>query len=74
MERYEVTCDNVGTVYAGDDRTEADRVFNEYVKLSDIGIGRPAGENVTIFERFPMGTAIVAEHRGWLSDSGDDEF
>jgi hypothetical protein len=55
-----VHVDNVGTVYAGDDRAEAERVFAEYVAQSRGHVGRAAGEMVYLFvgvelEKLDMG-------------------
>ncbi len=64
---YEVICGNVGTVYDGPDRDEADRIFDEYVKYaqtpSPLKVGEPS---VTMFEHYSNGTGsdIVREHIG----------
>ena len=64
---YEVTCGNVGTVYDGPDRDEADRIFDEYVKYaqtpSPLKVGEPS---VTMFEHYGNGTGsdIIREHIG----------
>jgi len=47
---YEVIVSNIGTVYRGSSRTEATRLFREYVALSKQGAGRAGGESVTLME------------------------
>jgi hypothetical protein len=47
-ERYEVIVGNIGTVYDGDDLSEAERVYEEYVGQSKGGYGRAADEDVTL--------------------------
>lgn len=60
----EVVVGNIGTVYEGQDRAEADKVYAEYVRQSEGGYGRAAGEGVTLF----VDGEIVQEHFG---DAGD---
>jgi len=46
----EVVCGNIGTVYKGGGRVEAERCFREYVGQSKSKYGRASGECVTMFE------------------------
>ena len=59
QKEYKVIVGNIGTVYVGDSLTEALRDFNEYVRISDSGIGRAGYETVTLIK----GDKIL---RGWL--------
>ena len=46
---YEVIVGNIGTVYSGNDKTEALRVFDVYQDQSENSIGsRAYGEDVTL--------------------------
>jgi hypothetical protein len=47
MNDNQVIVGNIGTVYDGDDETEANRLFSEYREQSKSGHGRAAGEDVT---------------------------
>lgn len=68
--RFHVIVGNVGTVHTGNDETSARRVFAEYVSASRDGIGRAAGESVSVFDS--VYSEIVCEHVG-VNDEGDDE-
>ena len=68
MSQYQIIVGNVGTAYDGDDGAAADAIFREYVRASCDGIGRAAGESVTMMD----GGEIVREHVGAL-DRGDDQ-
>lgn len=57
---YEVIVGNIGTVYRGDDESEARRLFDVYVEQSRSGFGRAGGESVTVFQD----GEIVLEHEG----------
>jgi hypothetical protein len=46
--RFEVIVGNIGTVYDGASRKDANTTFNVYVELSQRQTGRAAGENVTM--------------------------
>lgn len=48
MENWTVLVGNVGNVILTDDETEARDVFSDYVSLSQSGVGRSAGEPVTL--------------------------
>lgn len=48
MDKYEVIVGNIGTVYSGTDRNAADAKFEAYVELASSGMGRAAGETVTM--------------------------
>ena len=45
---YEVIVGNVGSVYSGKDKAEAERVYAEYVEQSNSLLGRAGGEEVTM--------------------------
>jgi hypothetical protein len=45
---YEVIVGNIGSVYNGPNRVEANRVFGEYKRQSKINYGRAAGEDVVL--------------------------
>lgn len=51
MPEYQVVVGNVGTVYNGDDREEAERVFHTYreASVSQEVASRASGEPVTLF-------------------------
>ena len=49
MSHYEVFVSNVGTVYRGDDRCDAEYDFDSYVELSKRGVGRAGGQEVILF-------------------------
>jgi len=57
-EEYRVVVGNVGTVYSGFNRKEAEDAFNSYVEDSEENFGRAAGEDVALFED----DEIIAEH------------
>jgi len=61
---YTVICGNIGTVYAGDDMAEAERVYGIYCKQSDSGRGRAGGESVCLMHD----DDIVRDHFGTNSD------
>jgi len=48
--RYEVVASNVGTVYDGHDRDEAEEVFEDYVQRSRGERGRASHEDVVLYE------------------------
>jgi hypothetical protein len=48
-DRYEVVVGNIGTVHTGNNKRKATAVFNSYVRDSERGYGRAAGEHVTMF-------------------------
>ena len=56
--RYTVLVGNIGAVYDGDSRAAAMTAYEEYVRQSQNGYGRAAGEPVTVFE----GTEILFEY------------
>ncbi len=45
---YEVVVGNVGTIYCGSDKQEAEQRFDTYMHLSMSGYGRVANEPVTM--------------------------
>ena len=47
--RFQVIVGNIGTVYDGTSRTQADCDFETYVNFSRTGYGRAAGEPVYLF-------------------------
>jgi hypothetical protein len=50
MEKFEVIVGNIGTVYSGTNRHEAEGAYNEYVVASKLKAGRAAGEQVTMMK------------------------
>jgi hypothetical protein len=49
-QMFEVVVGNVGTVYSGDNKEEAERKFDAYMNLSMSGYGRVAYETVTLMQ------------------------
>ncbi len=45
MKKYEIVVSNIGTVYQGNSKKEAEKIYNEYIKLSKGNYGRACGEN-----------------------------
>lgn len=60
--RYEVIVGNIGCAHETEDKTEAERVFEEYVEQSKSGVGRAAGEDVTLMSGTPGDDHIVKEY------------
>lgn len=50
MDKYQVICGNIGTVYMGNDEAEALRIYDEYREQSSNGYGRAAYERVYLME------------------------
>lgn len=50
INNYEVLVGNIGLVHAGPSYAVALRVFNDYKKLSNAGLGRAAHEPVTLLK------------------------
>lgn len=50
IDNYEVLVGNIGLVHAGPSYAVALMVFNDYKKLSNAGLGRAAGEAVTLLK------------------------
>lgn len=50
MNRYEVICGNIGSVYSGNNPVEARRVYGIYKNHSITCYGRAAGETVTMMK------------------------
>ena len=46
---YEVIVGNVGRVYEGTSKREADKVYHDYIEISRSGHGRAGGEEVALF-------------------------
>lgn len=46
--RYEVIVGNIGTVYDGPDKAQAESDFEEYVEQSETRSGRAGGEQVVL--------------------------
>lgn len=65
MGSYEVIVGNIGTVYSGNSKTEAERHYREYVSQSKTGRGRAGGESVALM----CEGEILKEHLGNLGDS-----
>jgi hypothetical protein len=51
MNRYQVVVGNIGTVYDGNNFMSAWAAFSAYKKQSAKGVGRAAGESVTLFDK-----------------------
>jgi hypothetical protein len=47
--KFELHVGNIGRCVASEDKLEAEAAFYEYAMLSERGIGRAAGESVTLF-------------------------
>lgn len=47
IDRFEIIVGNIGTVYRGNDRMEAENEFRECRELVDAPYGRASGESVT---------------------------
>lgn len=56
--RYSVNVGNVGNVYTGESKQVAQKVYNEYVALSKLGIGRVGNETIAMFCR----DELIAEY------------
>lgn len=69
MSTYEVIVGNVGTVYNGTSRQEAQESYDTYVLRSQEDDGRAAGESVTLL----CGDEIVQEYAGSLSQTDNGE-
>lgn len=48
--KYQVIVGNIGTVYDGESPIEANKAWGEYKKQSGTGVGRAAGEIVTLMK------------------------
>lgn len=46
--KYTVMVSNIGCVHSGDDKSKADKEYEDYVKLSRSSVGRLRGEEVTM--------------------------
>jgi len=46
---YQVNVGNIGDVYSGHSKTEAEKCFEEYKVLSCLSLGRASGESVVMF-------------------------
>lgn len=57
---FEVTVGNIGTVYSGHFKENAERIFHEYVAISNLDYGRASGEDVILW----MDGEITKEHIG----------
>jgi hypothetical protein len=49
MKPFQVLVGNIGHVYDGSNYMQARAVYREYIRQSESGIGRAAGESVTLF-------------------------
>jgi hypothetical protein len=45
---YEVIVGNVGSVYSGPDKSQAEETYDRYVEISNSLLGRAGGEEVTL--------------------------
>lgn len=59
---YTVTVGNIGEVYSGSSLGLAWQNYNEYVQRSKDGIGKAAGESVTLFAETDGQSEIVSEY------------
>ena len=50
MCRYEVIVGNIGIVYTGDDVSIAEATYNDYLEISESGVGRGGDEDVTFMQ------------------------
>jgi hypothetical protein len=64
MANWEVIVGNIGTVYSGNNPTDANDMYDEYVRQSKAGSGRAAGESVYLMEDGEP----IAEHQGPADD------
>jgi len=69
MPQYEVIVGNIGTVYSGPSKAEADTHYTEYVSQSETNYGRAGGEDVTMMEDGEP----IQEHVGTLSLEADED-
>ena len=65
MSLYEVICGNIGKVYTGTDARVAEDTYRTYKELAEMGVGRAAGEAVTMFQD----GSIVKEHASTLNEN-----
>jgi len=65
MAIYAVICGNIGRVHTGNNPTDANDMYDEYVRQSKAGSGRAANESVYLMKDGQP----IAEHQG----SADDE-
>jgi len=62
--KYTVVIGNIGTVYDGDSEAAARTIYASYVRSAQSGVGRAAGEQVTLFgdgevvEEHPAASAL----------------
>jgi hypothetical protein len=63
-KQYSVIVGNVGTVFSGTNKKDAQAMYREYVKISDCSRGRISGEDVTLF----CDDEPILEHFGALHD------
>ena len=64
MAFYEVICGNIGRVHTGNNPTDANDMYDEYVRQSKAGSGRAGGESVYLMEDGEP----IAEHQGPADD------
>lgn len=62
--KYEVVVGNIGTVYKGNNRAKANRMYEEYVMLSNKGTGRASGEPVTFTSKGDIAREYIGA-RAW---------
>lgn len=48
--KYQVIISNVGEVYHGTSEVQANTIYQDYKAQSQSGVGKVAGEDVTLFE------------------------
>jgi hypothetical protein len=66
---YEVIVGNVGRVYNGTSKREADKVYHDYIEISRSGHGRAGGEEVTLFVDGDFADCYSPVH-----DEDDDDY
>ena len=64
---YEVIVGNIGRVYRGEDKNEAQTLYQHYLTQSEAQHGRAAGEDVSLFENGEP----IAEFTGALNRNDD---
>lgn len=64
MAFYEVICGNIGQVHSGNNPSDANDMYDEFVRQSKANSGRAAGESVYLMED----GEIIAEYHGPADD------
>lgn len=61
VRKYQVVVGNIGTVYEGEDGDRAGELYSIYKNMSRNGVGRGAGEDVTLLEDGEITHAYAGE-------------